>query len=76
VERTCSTSFVVEGTLRSIISEKPSDEIELAIQKGLSEGRNEPSKPEQLMYKFTDEVELQGGWKSLKNQYFSISIFP
>lgn len=68
---------ILEGTLRSIISEKLSSDINEEIEQGKKAGKTSPSKSEQLMYKFRDEVELQGGWENLKNQYsfyFDISL--
>lgn len=73
----CSQSFallvlnasILEGVLRSILSEKVIYDIEVMTKKGLQEGRTEPSKAEQLMYKFRDELELQGGWDKLKRDY-------
>lgn len=68
---------ILEGTLRSIISEKLSADIDEEIARGKRLGKTAPSKSEQLMYKFRDEVELQGGWENLKNQYsfyFDISL--
>jgi hypothetical protein len=68
---------ILEGILRSIISEKLSADIKEEIEQGKRLGKTAPSKSEQLMYKFRDEVELQGGWENLKNQYsfyFDISL--
>ena len=36
-----------------------------------------PTRPEQLLFKFREEVELQGGWENLKSQYlfyFDLSL--
>lgn len=60
---------IVEGTLRTILSEKVGAEIEALTERGISEGKTKPSKPEQLLEKFRLDVELQGGWEKLKEQY-------
>jgi hypothetical protein len=68
---------IIEGTLRSIISERLTLDIDVATEEGKKQGKTAPSKAEQLTYKFRDEVELQGGWENLKNQYafyFDISL--
>lgn len=68
---------IIEGTLRSIISERVVFDIEEAIQKGIKAGQTSPSKPEQLLSKFLSEIEMQGGWEKLKEQfafYFDISV--
>lgn len=68
---------ILEGTLRSIISETLATDINLAIAQANEAGRTGPTKAEQLLFKFRDEVELQGGWESLKNQYsfyFNLAI--
>lgn len=60
---------IVEGTVRKILSEKISDDVNYEIEKGRLTGQTEPSRSEQLLYKFREEVELQGGWEKLKGQY-------
>lgn len=60
---------IIEGVLRSILSEIISDDADINVQKGISEGQTEPSKLERLHYKFRDEIEAQGGWNKLKEQY-------
>lgn len=60
---------IVEGTVRSILSEKISTDVDYEIKKGESVGQTKPSRSEQLLYKFREEVELQGGWEKLKGQY-------
>ena len=68
---------ILEGTLRSMISEKLATDINMSIEEANKAGRAGPTKPEQLLFKFRDEVELQGGWENLKNQYlfyFDLSI--
>lgn len=60
---------ILEGTLRSILSEKIANDIKIETQQGRSEGRSKASKAEQLLYKFRDDVEIYGGWGKLKEQY-------
>ncbi|AVO51542.1 hypothetical protein [Ectopseudomonas mendocina] len=60
---------IIEGTIRSILSERISSDIDYEIEKGKSFGQEKPSRAEELLYKFREEVELQGGWEKLKSQY-------
>lgn len=60
---------ILEGVLRSIISDRVTSDIDEAVKKGMAEGRTEPSKPEQLLSKFLSDIEMQGGWDRLKEQY-------
>ena len=60
---------ILEGVLRSIISDRVTSDIDQAVQKGMAGGQTEPSKPEQLLSKFLSGIEMQGGWDKLKEQY-------
>ncbi len=60
---------IIEGVLRSILSEIISDDADINVHKGMSEGQSEPSKLDRLHYKFRNEIESQGGWNNLKEQY-------
>lgn len=60
---------ILEGVLRSILIWKIKNEVENTIKERQSLGYDSPSKAENLLYKFREEVEHQGGWESLKNQY-------
>lgn len=60
---------IVEGTVRSVLSERISRDVDHEIAKGKAFGQNKPSRAEELLYKFREEVELQGGWEKLKGQY-------
>lgn len=60
---------ILEGVLRSMISDRVTSDIDRAAKKGMTEGRTEPSKPEQLLSKFLSDIEMQGGWDRLKEQY-------
>lgn len=60
---------IIEGTLRSILSEKINAESQSIIKERMGLGHQSPSKAEMMLDKFRYEVELQGGWENLKNQY-------
>lgn len=68
---------IIEGILRSIISDRVATDIEQAVVKGTALGQTAPSKPEQLLSKFLTDIEMQGGWDKLKEQYsfyFEVSL--
>ncbi|PRA16326.1 MULTISPECIES: hypothetical protein [Pseudomonas] len=68
---------IIEGTLRSILAHKLRDDISEAVERGMAAGQTAPSKMEQLLAKFNAEVEMAGGWESLKRQielYTDISV--
>ena len=60
---------IIEGVLRSILSEIIAQDINKRVEEGNSRGQTEPSRSERLHYKFRDELEVQGGWGKLKEQY-------
>jgi len=60
---------ILEGVLRSILIWKIKEEVETTIKERQSLGYDSPSKTENLLYKFREDVEHQGGWENLKNQY-------
>ncbi|MFC3114009.1 hypothetical protein [Cellvibrio fontiphilus] len=60
---------IIEGILRGIISDRVTSDIDQAVIKGRSLGQTSPSKPEQLLSKFLSDIEMQGGWDKLKEQY-------
>ncbi|QSB00466.1 hypothetical protein JWZ98_17575 [Methylomonas sp. EFPC1] len=62
---------IVEGIMRSILSEIVSAEVEHQIKEGTKAGRTERSSPENLLKKFFIEIDAQGGWERLKEQYVS-----
>jgi len=62
---------IVEGIMRSIISEIVSEEVERQVAEGIKAGRTERSSPEKLLNKFFIEIDAQGGWERLKEQYTS-----
>ncbi|MDI9640196.1 hypothetical protein QM565_31295 [Geitlerinema splendidum] len=68
---------IIEGTVRSILSELIYNDYDSQAKIEVQAGRSEPSKPQQLLQKFRYEVEVQGGWEKLKEQfsfYFDLSI--
>ncbi|PZP83282.1 MAG: hypothetical protein DI582_11220 [Azospirillum brasilense] len=60
---------IVEGVMRSILSEIVSEEVERQMQTGIQAGRDRRTPPENLLNKFFIEIEAQGGWERLKEQY-------
>lgn len=60
---------LLEGVLRSILIWKIKEEAENIIKERQGLGYDSPSKAENLLYKFREDVEHQGGWENLKNQY-------
>ncbi len=70
-------SAIIEGVLRSIISDKISDEINKNTTDGVSQGKTEPSKAEHLLSKYRNDIEMLGGWGKIKEQYlfyFDLSL--
>lgn len=62
---------IVEGVMRSILSEVVSEEVNRQVTAGKDAGRSKPSSPENLLNKFFIEIDSQGGWERLKEQYAS-----
>jgi len=60
---------IVEGALRSALSERIWAEVEEQIKAGQSQGRTSKGPMEQLLFRFQMEVDGQGGWATLKKQY-------
>ncbi|MCT8178120.1 hypothetical protein [Variovorax sp. CY25R-8] len=60
---------IVEGALRSALSEKIWDEVEEQVKLGISQGRTSKGPMEILLFRFQMEVDGQGGWTKLKEQY-------
>ena len=60
---------IIEGTLRSILSSRVLDDIQIASVEGLRKGQTGPDFPEKLMRKFLSDLELTGGWQQLKSAY-------
>jgi hypothetical protein len=62
---------IVEGVMRSILSEIVYKEVQRQVELGIQSGRDERSPPENLLNKFFIEIDGQGGWERLKEQYSS-----
>lgn len=60
---------IVEGTMRSILTEQILSDRRSAIDQANAEGRTGPTRLERLLEQFHLNVEMNGGWESLKNQY-------
>lgn len=60
---------IVEGALRSALSESVWNEVENQIKLGTAKGQTRKGPMEQLLYRFQMEVDGQGGWSKLKEQY-------
>ena len=60
---------IVEGVMRSILSELVSKEVDRQMNAGKKAGRGKRSSTENLLNKFFIEIEAQGGWERLKEQY-------
>lgn len=60
---------IVEGVLRSALSETIWAEVDEQIKVGQSQGRTSKGPMEQLLFRFQMEVDGQGGWSKLKEQY-------
>lgn len=66
-----TNAAIVEGLMRSILSELVSEEVDRQVQAGQEAGRTSRSHPENLLNKFYIEIDSQGGWERLKEQYAS-----
>jgi hypothetical protein len=62
---------IIEGALRSLLSQRILNDIDIAIQEGKKRGQTKPSKPEEMLSKFHSDIEMQGGWEKIKEQYSS-----
>jgi hypothetical protein len=59
-----NASFV-EGTVRTILTEKVKADLDDAVQRGIRAGRIEHDAPTRLLQKFLIELESSGGWDNL-----------
>ena len=62
---------ILEGVMRSILSEVVSEEVNRQVTTGKNAGRTSRSSPENLLNKFFIEIDANGGWGKLKEQYAS-----
>jgi len=68
---------IIEGALRSLLSQRILDDIDIAAEEGKERGQTKPSKPEEMLSKFHSDIEMQGGWEKIKEQYsfyFNVSL--
>lgn len=56
---------VIEGTMRTILTEKVRSDLDAAILRGVREGRTEHDSPTRLLQKFLVDLETSGGWENL-----------
>ncbi len=62
---------IVEGVMRSILSELVAEEVDRQVKAGKKVGRSARSSTENLLNKFLIEIEFTGGWEKLKEHYAS-----
>lgn len=62
---------IVEGVMRRMLSDIVSEEVDRQLKVGTQSGRKERSPTENLLNKFFIEIDAQGGWDRLKEQYAS-----
>ena len=60
---------IIEGTMRSLLSEIVSDDIEKRTADGIKHGQTERTPQENLLNKFYVDLDSSGGWDKLKEQY-------
>ncbi|MCR8661689.1 hypothetical protein NVV81_04855 [Pseudomonas carnis] len=72
-----NASFV-EGTVRTILTEKVKSDLDEAVERGKRAGRTEHDAPTRLLQKFLIELESSGGWdnlvKSAGISYYGIAL--
>jgi len=56
---------IVEGTMRTILSEKVKIDLNAAVERGIREGRKEHDAPTRLLAKFLVDLESNGSWQNL-----------
>ena len=56
---------IIEGTMRTILTEKVRTDLNAAITRGRREGRTEHDSPTRLLQKFLVDLETSGGWENL-----------
>lgn len=56
---------IIEGTMRTILTEKVKTDLNAAITRGKREGRTEHDSPTRLLQKFLVDLETSGGWENL-----------
>ncbi len=56
---------IIEGTVRTILTEKVRADLDAAVERGKREGRTEHDSPTRLLQKFLVDLESSGGWDNL-----------
>jgi hypothetical protein len=62
---------IVEGVMRSILSEVVSEEVDRQVIAGKQAGRSSRTSPENLLNQFLIDIDTHGGWEKLKGHYAS-----
>ena len=62
---------IVEGTMRTILSERVKADLDAAIERGIQEGRTEHDAPTRLLAKFLVDLESSGSWQGLMTSALS-----
>lgn len=60
---------IVEGTMRSLLSEMVSKDVKTRTTQGIEVGQTERTPQENLLNKFYIELDSSGGWDKLKENY-------
>lgn len=60
---------IIEGTMRSLLSEIVSEDIEKRTAEGIANRQTERTAQENLLIKFYVDLDSSGGWDKLKEQY-------
>ncbi|MNJ32536.1 hypothetical protein D3C77_272020 [compost metagenome] len=56
---------IIEGTVRTILTEKVREDLDAAVKRGKRAGRTEHDSPTRLLQKFLVDLESSGGWDNL-----------
>lgn len=62
---------IVEGTMRTILSERVKTDLNAAIEHGKRQGRTEHDAPTRLLAKFLVDLESSGSWQALMSNAIS-----
>ncbi|HCF1525312.1 hypothetical protein ACM7LX_06590 [Pseudomonas aeruginosa] len=62
---------IVEGTMRTILSERVKVDLNAAIERGRQQGRTEHDAPTRLLAKFLVDLESSGSWQGLTSSAIS-----
>lgn len=62
---------IVEGTMRTVLSERVKADLDAAIKRGTQQGRTEHDAPTRLLAKFLVDLESSGSWQGLMTSALS-----